>query len=230
VGSRDSFHGSCSGCHQGHLRTSDLKLKALRTDRGGEFTAMEFTDYCATKGVHRQHTVPYNMQQNGVVERQNGVVVATDRSMLKAKGLPEWFWGEEVNAIVYVLNRCLMKSVDGMTPFKVWHGRKPAMHQLRTFGCIMYVRNMMPHLKKLEDCGHKMIFVGYESVSKAYRVYDPTLKHVHVTRDVVIDKKAQWNWGSGGDDGKPSCGDDVFTMEYTTMGPASPTVDGANGA
>jgi hypothetical protein len=69
--------------------------------------------------------------------------------LLKAKGLPRWFWGEAVDTVVYVLNRCSMKSIDGMTPFEVWHGRKPAVHHLRTFGCIMYVRNTTPHLLKL---------------------------------------------------------------------------------
>jgi hypothetical protein len=59
------------------------------------------------------------------------------------------------------------------------------------FGCIVYVRNMAPHLKKLEDRGRKMIFVGYECGSKAYRAYDPIMKHVHVTRDVVFDEQAQ---------------------------------------
>jgi hypothetical protein len=39
---------------------SGLKLKALRTDRGGEFTVTEFMDYCAAKGVYRQYTMPYN--------------------------------------------------------------------------------------------------------------------------------------------------------------------------
>jgi hypothetical protein len=29
---------------------SDLKLKALHTDCGGEFTATEFMDYCAAEG------------------------------------------------------------------------------------------------------------------------------------------------------------------------------------
>jgi transposase InsO family protein len=72
---------------------SDIKLKALHTDRGGEFTAMEFADYCAAEGMHRQHTTPYNLQQNEVIEHQNGTVVATARSMLKAKGLLGWFWG-----------------------------------------------------------------------------------------------------------------------------------------
>jgi transposase InsO family protein len=71
---------------------SGLKLKALRTDRGGKFTMIEFADYCAAEGVHHQHMVPYSPQQNNVVERQNGTVVKTARIMLKAKGLPGWFW------------------------------------------------------------------------------------------------------------------------------------------
>jgi hypothetical protein len=50
------------------------------------------------------------------------------------------------------------------------------------------------------------------------RAYDPITKRVHETCDVVFDEQAQWDWGSGGDDGKPGGGDDVFTVEYTTMG------------
>ncbi|CAA6675444.1 unnamed protein product [Spirodela intermedia] len=139
---------------------SGLKLGALRTDRGGEFTSHEFAEYCAGEGIHRQHTAPYSPQQNGIVERRNGTVVATARSMLKAKGLPGWFWGEAVATAVYLLNRCPTKSVDGMTPFEVWHGKKPAVHHLKVFGCIAYVLNTTPHLKKLEDHGRKMIFMA----------------------------------------------------------------------
>jgi hypothetical protein len=109
------------------------------------------------------------------------MVVAIARSMLKAKGLPGWFWGEAVNAAMYVLNRCPMKSVDGMTPFEAWHRRKLVVHHLRTFRCIMYARNTTSHLKKLEDRGRKMIFIGYESGSKPYLAYDPITKRVHVT-------------------------------------------------
>jgi hypothetical protein len=92
---------------------------------------------------------------------------------------------------VYVLNRCPTKSVDGIPPFEAWHGRKPTVHHLRMFRCIVYVRNMTLHLKKLEDHGRKMIFIGYESGSKAYRAYDPITKRVHVTCDVVFDEQAQ---------------------------------------
>jgi transposase InsO family protein len=43
------------------------KLGALRTDRGGEFTSVDFMKYCAESGVRRQLTAPYSPQQNGVV-------------------------------------------------------------------------------------------------------------------------------------------------------------------
>ena len=101
---------------------SGLKMGALRTDRGGEFTSHEFAEYCAGEGIHRQHTAPYSPQQNGIVERRNGMVVATARSMLKAKGLPGCFWGEVVATAIYLLNRCPTKNVEGMMPFEVWQG------------------------------------------------------------------------------------------------------------
>jgi hypothetical protein len=82
-----------------------------------------------------------------------------------------------------------MKSVDDMNPFEAWHGKKLVVHHLRMFGCIIYVRNTMLHLKKLEDHDHKMIFIGYESGSMAYRAYDLVTKCVHVTRDVVFDEQ-----------------------------------------
>jgi transposase InsO family protein len=85
----------------------------LRTDRGGEFTSKEFSDYCTGDGIKWQLTAPYSPQQNGVVERRNGTVMATTRSLLKAKNLPSWFWGEAIITVVYLLNRVPIKSVQG---------------------------------------------------------------------------------------------------------------------
>lgn len=52
------------------------KLRVLRTDRGGEFTSIEFGLYCANEGVACQLIAPYSPQQNGVVEHRNQTVVA----------------------------------------------------------------------------------------------------------------------------------------------------------
>jgi hypothetical protein len=145
-------------------------------------------------------------------------VAATTRSMLKAKGLPGWFWCKAVSNVVYVLNRCPTKSVDDMAPFETWRGTKLAVHHLRMFGCIVYIQNMMSYLKKLEDSGRKMIFISYESGSKAYRMCDPIRKRAHVTRDVVFNKQDQLDLGTSGNDGELGGGDDVFTtLEYATI-------------
>ena len=38
---------------------SGKKLRVLRTDRGGEFTSVQFAAYCADQGVVRHHIAPY---------------------------------------------------------------------------------------------------------------------------------------------------------------------------
>lgn len=44
-------------------------LKVLRSDRGSEFTSLEFHSFCVETNVMRHLIVPYTRQQNGVVER-----------------------------------------------------------------------------------------------------------------------------------------------------------------
>jgi hypothetical protein len=192
-------------------RKSGKKVVTLRTDRGGEFAAADFVDYCAQLGVHRQLTAPYTPQQNGVVERRNQTVVGTARSMMKAKALPGVFWGEAVTTAVYLLNRSSSKAIGGKTPYQLWNGSTPSVQHLRTFGCIAHVKVNTPHLKKLEDRSRRMVFVGYEPGSKAYRAYDPSTRRVHISRDVVFDEAAQWAW-SATDHNEP--GD--FNIEEST--------------
>ena len=194
-------------------RKSGRKLLALRTDRRGEFTLSEFKTYCAELGVGRQLTTLYTPQQNGVVERRNQTVVGMARSMLKASELLGTFWGEAVNTAVYILNRTMTKGTDGKTPYELWNGSTPAVHHLRTFGCVAHVKNTGPHMKKLNDRSRSMIFVGYEPGSNAYRVYDLTTRRVHISCDVVFDEEARWEWGT--DPTMINVGE--FRIEYTTM-------------
>jgi len=172
-------------------------VRALRTDRGGEFLAKDFEQYCAELGLHRELTAPYSPQQNGVIERRNQSVVGTSQSMLKAKGLPGEFWGEAVTMTVYLLNRSSSKSVGGKTPYELWTDSVPGVQHLRMFGCIAHMKVTTPNLKKLDDRSRRTIFVGYEPGSKAYRVYDPVTRRVHVSRDLVFEEAAQWLWTQG---------------------------------
>jgi transposase InsO family protein len=69
-----------------------IRMRVLRTDNGGEFTAAEFASYCAEEGIQRHYSAPYSPQQNGVVERRNQTVVGMARALLKQRGMPAVFW------------------------------------------------------------------------------------------------------------------------------------------
>ena len=145
------------------------KLKAVRTDRGGEFTSMEFSNFCISNGIKRDLTAPYSSQQNEVAERKNRTVMSMVRAMLKAKDLPRELWGEAISTTVYILNRSLTKSLKGQTPHEKWAGRRPSVDHMRVFGCVAHVKDTRKHPSKLEDRSMPMIFIGYELGSKAYR-------------------------------------------------------------
>src|SRR6185312_1385971 len=138
----------------------------------------------------------YSPQQNGVVERRNQTIVGMAHSMMKAKAMPAEFWGEAVSTEVFILNRSPTKALKGMTPYQAWYGRKPNVSYLRTFGCIGHVKTVKPGLGKLEDRSTKMVFLGYEDGTKAYRLYDPAREKVVVSRDVVFDEAAAWSWST----------------------------------
>jgi hypothetical protein len=119
--------------------------------------------------------------------------------------------------VVYLLNRSPTRSVEGITPFEAWFRNKPTFHHLHMVGCIVHVKNTTPNLKKLEDRSRLMVFIGYEPGTKAYRAYDPMMKKVHVSREVIFNEQAQQDMAQGGIRGN-GVDTDMFSveMEYTT--------------
>jgi hypothetical protein len=43
-------------------KSTGRSIKCLRTDNGGEFTSMEFEDYCNDFGIYRHKTIVYTPQ------------------------------------------------------------------------------------------------------------------------------------------------------------------------
>jgi hypothetical protein len=80
----------------------------------------------------------------------------------------------------------------------------------------VYVHKMKPHLKKLGNRGKKMVFVGYEKGTKAYRTYDPVSKKFHVTRDVVFEQ-TRWDLSAeAGSELESSANSEPFTIHWET--------------
>jgi transposase InsO family protein len=157
------------------------------TDNGGEFTVTEFASYCVDEGVQRHYSTSYRPQQNSVVEQCNQMVVGMAQALLKQRGMHAVFWGEAVVTAVYILNCSLTKALNGRTPYKAWHGRKPAVSHLQVFGCLTFGKEF-GHIGKFDDRSTPGVFIGYAEGSKAYRILDPGTQRVRTMRDVVFDE------------------------------------------
>ncbi|KAM1514900.1 hypothetical protein ACFX10_014058 [Malus domestica] len=86
-------------------KESGCKIKAMRSDRRGEFTSKEFQEFCEANGIHERRT-------------------------------------------------------------------------------------------KLDDKSEKFIFIGYDSYSKGYKLYNPNNGKTVISRDVMFDEEGEWDFGS----------------------------------
>ncbi|KAL1294566.1 hypothetical protein AAHE18_19G149300 [Arachis hypogaea] len=100
------------------------EIKALRTNRGGEFTSNEFKMFCENHGIRRPLT--------------NRTILNMARTMLKSKSLPKELWEEAVAYVVYLSNCSPTKSLRDITPQEAWSDLKLNVSHLRVFGSIAY--------------------------------------------------------------------------------------------
>ena len=80
-------------------------LKAVRSNRGVEFSSWNFKEFCDKHGIKREYTIPRTPQQNGVVERQNRSVQQMARSMMNERNIPQTYWVEAIHTAVHILDR-----------------------------------------------------------------------------------------------------------------------------
>ena len=165
---------------------TEKRLKAIRTDNGGEYTSRKFQEYLKTEGVYHELTVPKNPEQNGVAERINRTLIETARSMLIDSHLPHSFWAEAISTAAYLCNRSPTKAVAEMTPYEAWTGKRPQVDGLRVFGYQAFVHIPKDERKKLDSKSRRCIFGGYGVTTKGYRLYNPMKKKVCYSRDVIF--------------------------------------------
>jgi hypothetical protein len=119
-----------------------------------------------------QHTVPYTLQQNGVVERKNRSLKEMASCMLHAKSLPQRLWAEALNCATYIQNRSPHRSVKDKTPYEAWSGLKLEVTHFHIFGSRAWAQIPSEKRKALDPQSTECIFVGYPDGVKGYRLID----------------------------------------------------------
>jgi hypothetical protein len=141
----------------------------VRSDRGSEFVNADLLEFFNSKGIRHETSVPYTPQQNGRAERFNRSLKEKVRLLLLQAKAPQSMWADALPTAVRLLN---LRAVKGRsaTPYELMFGRKPAVHYLRVWGCLAYIKIPDKDLSAFSARSEAGMFVGYEPASKAYRV------------------------------------------------------------
>ncbi|CAI7832828.1 unnamed protein product [Closterium sp. NIES-53] len=164
------------------------RIKAIRTDGGGEFVNAELEKWMKSKGIKHDVTTPYTPQQNGAAERLDRTLVEAVRSLLQHSKLGSEWWGEASSLAAWIRNRLPTKVLPGTTPFEAWSGTKPNLSRLRTFGCLCYYHVPDPLCHKLQPKACVAIYSGIVANERVWRVWDLGERRVVTSRDVVFDE------------------------------------------
>jgi hypothetical protein len=166
------------------------KIDTIRSDHGKEFENTKFDDFCNKIGYMHEYSTPHTSQQNKVVERKNRTLQELVRTMLHEYTIPKFLWVEAVNTACHVVNRVSLRLIIKKIPYELWIERKPNLSYFKVFGL-----NEAPKVNKFDSKSIEGIFVGYSSISKAYRIYIPTsqimVESVHVKFDETINIGAE---------------------------------------
>ncbi|KAL0375508.1 UNVERIFIED_CONTAM: hypothetical protein Sradi_3466500, partial [Sesamum radiatum] len=120
---------------------TNRKIKALRSDRSGEYLSGEFIDYLKENGIP-QWTSLGTPQLNRVAERRNRTLLDMVRSMMSFAELPPSFLGYAFETAAKLVNIAPSKLIPQM-PYEIWHDKPASYKYLRVWGSPAYVKRLV---------------------------------------------------------------------------------------
>ena len=95
-------------------------------------------------GIIHQTSCVGTPQQNVVAERKNRHMLEVARTLMFARNVPKFFWGNAVLTAAYLINRTPTKSLNSKTPIDILKQHLPHINCLdslppKVFGCTLFV-------------------------------------------------------------------------------------------
>nr|KAJ0224455.1 hypothetical protein LSAT_V11C100033920 [Lactuca sativa] len=136
-------------------------------DHGTEFRNSSWEDFCSISGISHNFSIVRTPQQNGIAERRNKTLIEAGRTMC-------------------VIHKTILSLLSVMG--KLLKGRKPDISYFYVFGCVCYILNQRDQCLKFEGKFDEGVFLGYSSISKAFRVFNLLRQTVEETSHVTFDE------------------------------------------
>ena len=168
-------------------RRFNCKVRAYRTDGGGEYCSKHAEDYYKSEGIEHFTTQPYSSEMNGDAEVFMRIIVYTAFSMLITANLRLDFWGQAVLCANYLLNRTPTKGLKlAMTLYEALLKTKPYLGHLRIWGCRVYAHIPDKKRKKLDPHSRECLLMGYYDSENVFKLFDIEAKAMIKCRDAIF--------------------------------------------
>jgi hypothetical protein len=178
----DAFHALQTWERAREVETG-LKVGTYRTDNG-ELKSHEMQKWLESRGTTHEFTAPHTSAHIGRVERMHRTLMGKARTMRIYASLPPQFWEEFYLTAAHVHAKTTSQSLQGKTPWELWHGKLPDLSYLREAGCRAFVLIVNKHNPKIYERSIECILLGYEPGMKAYRCYDQKTNQVYISYHV----------------------------------------------
>jgi transposase InsO family protein len=165
-----------------------LRIKKIRSDNGTEFKNSQIEGFLEDEGIKHEFSSPYTPQQNGVVERKNRTLLDMARTMLDEYKTSDRFWAEAINIACYSINRLYLHRILKKTSYELLTGKKPNVSYLRVFGSKCFILIKRGRKSKFAPKAVEGFLLGYDSNTRAYRVFNKSTRLVEVSCDIVFDE------------------------------------------
>jgi hypothetical protein len=110
------------------------------------------------------------------------------RAMMHSADIPEELWAELADTAAYLRNRLPTHANKEISPYEKWFGQKPLIGHLRTIWANAFMHVIKAKRGKLARRSTKLKMIGYHDEKKAYKLWDPVVKRIMTSRDVVFDE------------------------------------------
>ena len=128
----------------------EKKIKAFRSDNGGEYTSNAFRHYLTKNGIESQTYCLYTPGQNNIPKHNCRHLLEVTRAILFEMNVPKSFWSDEV-LTTYLINRMPSKTLGGNSPIEILCPNTPLFQvSPKIYGCMCFVHIPKHHHDKLD--------------------------------------------------------------------------------
>jgi hypothetical protein len=153
-----------------------------------EFKNSQIEGFIEDEGIKHEFSSPYTPQQNGVVERKNRTLLDMARTMLDEYKTPDRFWAAAINTACYSINRLYLHQILKKTSYELLTGKKPNVSYFRVFGSKCFILIKRGRKSKFAPKAIEGFLLGYDSNTRAYRVFNKSTGLVQVSCDIVFEE------------------------------------------